>query len=65
VTWKVNKLKELTESPESSSQCTKAFTLRVTWIGLGRRGLMNCEETIRIEENNLGWYFKNSNDSLP
>jgi len=25
---------------------------------------MNCEETIRIEENNLGWYLNNSNDPL-
>ena len=25
---------------------------------------MNCESTIRSEENNLGWYLKNSNENL-
>ena len=25
---------------------------------------MSCESTIRSEENNLGWYLKNSNESL-
>ena len=30
----------------------------------GGRGLMSCESTIRSEENNLGWYIKNSNENL-
>ena len=28
------------------------------------RGLVSCESTIRSEENNLGWYLKNSNENL-
>ena len=31
----------------------------------GGRGLMSCESTIRSEENNLGWYLKNSNEDFP
>ena len=30
----------------------------------GGRGLVSCESTIRSEENNLGLYLKNSNESL-
>ena len=28
------------------------------------RGLMSCESAIRSEENNLGWYLKNSFENL-
>ena len=28
------------------------------------RGLVSSESTIRSEENNLGWYLKNTNESL-
>ena len=27
---------------------------------MGRRGLVSCEGCIRMEENNRGWYAKNS-----
>ena len=30
----------------------------------GGRGLISCKETIRSEENNLGWYLKNSLEPL-
>ena len=30
----------------------------------GGRGLVSCESTIGSEENNLGWYLKNSNENL-
>ena len=30
----------------------------------GRRGLMSCESTVTSEENNLGWYLKNSDENL-
>ena len=30
----------------------------------GGRELMSCESTIRNEENNLGWYLKNSDQNL-
>ena len=30
----------------------------------GGKGLVSCESTIRSEENNLGLYLKNSNESL-
>ena len=30
----------------------------------GGRELMSCESTIRSEENNLGWYLKNSDQNL-
>ena len=28
------------------------------------KGLVSCESTVRSEENNLGWYLKNSNENL-
>ena len=31
----------------------------VSWM-MGRRGLVSCEGCIRMEENNRGWYAKNS-----
>ena len=31
---------------------------------LGGRGLISCDGCIRMEENNLGWYVRNSNESL-
>ena len=30
----------------------------------GERGLVSCENTLRSEENNLGWCLKNSNENL-
>ena len=30
----------------------------------GGRGPVSCDSTIRSEENNLGWYLKNSNENL-
>ena len=30
----------------------------------GGRGLMSCEDTIKSEENNLGWYLKHSKEKL-
>ena len=30
----------------------------------GGRGLVSCESKIASEENNLGWYLKNSNENL-
>ena len=32
--------------------------------GIGGRGLINCEVCIRMEENNLVWYVRNSVKSL-
>ena len=31
---------------------------------MGRRGLINCGGCIRMEENNLGWYVRNSVEPL-
>ena len=31
---------------------------------MGGRGLVSGESTVRIEENNIGWYLKNSNEIL-
>lgn len=31
---------------------------------LGGRGMISCRETIKSEENSLGWYLKNSEESL-
>ena len=31
---------------------------------MGGRGLVNGESTVRSEENNIGWYLKNSNEIL-
>ena len=31
---------------------------------MGGRGLISCEGYIRIEENNLGWYVRNSVEPL-
>ena len=31
---------------------------------MGRRGLISCEGYIRMEENNLGWYVRNSVEPL-
>ena len=31
---------------------------------LGRRGLISCEGCIRMEENSLGWYLRNSVEPL-
>ena len=30
----------------------------------GGRGLMSCKSTHRSEENDLGWYLKNSDENL-
>ena len=30
----------------------------------GGRGLMSCENCVKGEENNLGWYMKNSREIL-
>ena len=32
--------------------------------GMGERGLISCERYIRMEENNLEWYVKNSVEPL-
>ena len=32
--------------------------------GIGGRGLINCEVCIRMEENNLVWYVRNSVEPL-
>ena len=31
---------------------------------MGEPGLISCERCIRIENNNLGWYFENSVDPV-
>ena len=31
---------------------------------MGGRGLISCERCIRMEENNLGWYVRNSVEPL-
>ena len=31
---------------------------------MGGRGLVSSESTVRSEENNIGWYLKNSNEIL-
>ena len=31
---------------------------------MGGRGLVSGESTVRSEENNIGWYLKNSNEIL-
>lgn len=31
---------------------------------MGGPGLISCERCIRIENNNLGWYFENSVDPV-
>ena len=65
--WRVDKLKELDRKTRKLLTMHKRlhpnsdvdFTLAE-----GGRRLMSCESTIRIEENNLGWYLKNYNENL-
>ena len=56
-TWK---LLTLHKGLHSKSDVGKLYVSRKE----GGRGLVFCENTIRSEENNIGWYLKNLNESL-
>ena len=68
--WRVNELKEFDRKTRKifamrkglhpKSDVDKLYVSRKE----GGKGLMSCQSTIRSEENNLGRYVKNSNESL-
>ena len=70
INWRSDELKELDRKTRKLLTLYKVFHPKsdVDRLYLSRRkggrGLMNCEDVIRSEENNLGWYLKNSEDSL-
>ena len=68
--WRVDKLKELDRKTRTLLTMHKGFHPKCDVDRLyvsrkeGGRGLMSCESIIRSEENNLGWYLKNSSENL-
>ena len=70
VRWRFDELKELDRKTRKfltmhkglhpKSDVNRLYVSRKE----GGRGLVSCESTIRGEVNNIGWYFKNSNESL-
>ena len=70
VRWRFDELKELDRKTRKfltmhkglhpKSDVNRLYVSRKE----GGRGLVSCESTIRSEVNNIGWYFKNSNESL-
>ena len=68
--WRFDELKELDRKTQKLLTMHKGLHLKSDGDGLyvsrkeGGRGLVSCESTFRSEENNLGWYLKNSNESL-
>ena len=70
INWKNDKLKELDRKTRKMLTMYKVFHPKSDVDRLyisrrkGGRGLMNCEDVIRSEENNLGWYLQNSEDII-
>ena len=68
--WRFDKLKELDRKTRKLLTIHKGLHPKSDVDRLyvsrkeGGRGLVSCESTIRSEENNLGWYLKNSNENL-
>ena len=66
IKWREDEINELDKKTRKLLTMHKAFhpksdtdRLYIKRSG-GGRGLISCKETIRSEENNLGWYLKNS-----
>ena len=70
LTWNVEELKELDRKTRKLLTMHKGLHPKsdVDRLYLSRkdggRGLMSCEHVIRSEENNLGWYLKQSKEGL-
>ena len=68
--WSFDELKELDRKTRKLLTMYKGLHLKSDIDRLyvsrkeGGRGLVSCESTIRSEENNIGWYLKNSNGNL-
>ena len=68
--WRFDKLIELDRKTRKLLTMHKALHLKSDVDGLyvsrkeGGRGLVSCESATGSEENNLGWYLKNLNESL-
>ena len=67
--WRLDELKELDRKTRTllkmhrlhlKSDVVRLYVRRKE----GGRGLVSCESKIASEENNLGWYLKNSNENL-
>ena len=57
---KTRKLLTMYKGLHPKSDCDRLYIARK----VGGRGLQSCEGTVRSEENSLGWYLKNSNETL-
>ena len=68
--WRFDVLKEVERKTQKLLRMHKGLHPKIDVDRLyvsrkeGGRGLVSCESTIRSEENNLGWYLKNSNENL-
>ena len=60
VDWKTRKLLTMHKGLQPKSDVERLYESRKEEA----RGLMSCESAIRSEENNLGWYLKNSFENL-
>ena len=58
--WKTRKLLTMHKGLQPKSYVDILYASRKE----GERGLMSWESTVRSEENNLGWYLKNSSKNL-
>ena len=58
--WKTRKLLTMNKGLHPKSGVDRLYVSRKA----GGRGLVSCESTVGSEENNIGWYLKNSNENL-
>ena len=57
---KTIKLMTLYEAPHPKSYVDRVYVARQK----GGRGLISCEMCVKVEENNLAWYVRTSNERL-
>ena len=64
--WNTDELKRLDRMTRKSMKLHAKSDLDWVYLGreMGGRGLISCEGSIRMKENNLGWYVRNSLEPL-